>query len=116
MDIKSKEFKRLVHQRMLRFYAVSCILRHKNFAKFLKNFVLPGINKDRPYKTNVIGWEVDCYIKANINAIFSAFIKTANLIGHDRFLEQVKEEVKLLDDIAALSGQAERFGGSGWKN
>jgi hypothetical protein len=93
---------------MVRFYAVSCILKERNFAKFLKNFIFPGINPDRPYKTNIPAWEVDCYIKSNIDAVLRSFLRTVELIGKQRFYEQVKEEIKTVDDIASFSGPAER--------
>ena len=110
MDPKSKEFKRLIHQRMLRFYALSCIIRKKNFAKFIKDYVLPNINIDRPYLNNPKGWEVDCYIKSNIDAVFKAFLKTVELIGKERFTAQVKEEITLINDIGSLAHQQGLFG------
>jgi 5'(3')-deoxyribonucleotidase len=75
----------------------------------LKDYALPNINPDRPYKNNIKGWEVDCYIKTHIDAVFTAFNKTVEFLGAKKFTEQVKEEIQTINDIAALSGPEERF-------
>jgi hypothetical protein len=109
MEPLSKELKHEIHKRMLRFYAVSIILKEKNFARFLKNYIFPNINPDRPYEGNIADWKTDCYIKRNPDRCFKGFVKTIEYIGKEKFAEQAKEAIKEVDDIGSMASYSGRF-------
>ena len=113
MEKLSREFKRQIHGRMIRFYAVSRLVNEKNFARFLDKFIFPGISSDRPYQSgpqSVKNWEIDCYIKKNIDKVLLGFLRTVKIMGQENFKKQVEEELKLLGDIGNVAMHEGRFG------